>query len=380
MRFLIHGVAMYKRGGGSRHLQGLVDALGRLGDENKYLLCLNERFEFSTPYANVDVHPVEIKSPLHRLWWDQATLPRLAREWDADVIVALFIFGMFHSFVPQVMMQRNALYYCDRYFRQLGELSRLEVKIRRQMALLTMRASRIIVTPSAAMRELILCQHEGLSPERFRVLPHGYDVGQLQRDSLPVEIKRRLEKSDGFPVVLYVSHLGRHKGHEIAVKAMRHLRRQGSSARLYLTIEREDWPDGFDRLTEQIQSWDLTQDVVNLGRVPEGALSELYQSADLFFFPSLCESYGFPMVEAMGYGLPIVASDTAVNREMCGNAALYYSPFDAVAAAEQLATLLRSPKERQSLQEANVYQFRHSHLGWVEYSRRFVALLEEASK
>jgi len=40
----------------------------------------------------------------------------------------------------------------------------------------------------------------------------------------------------------------------------------------------------------------------------------------------LCESFGFPLVEAMGARLPIVAADTPVNQEVCGKAAIYFPP------------------------------------------------------
>ena len=84
MRVLIHGLAMYKRGGGSRHLEGLVQALGQLDPDSEYLLCLNSRFKFISPHPNITIYPIEIKSAFQRLWWDQVTLPRLVRERQVD--------------------------------------------------------------------------------------------------------------------------------------------------------------------------------------------------------------------------------------------------------------------------------------------------------
>jgi glycosyltransferase involved in cell wall biosynthesis len=62
----------------------------------------------------------------------------------------------------------------------------------------------------------------------------------------------------------------------------------------------------------------------------------LYSDACLAVFPSLCESFGHPLVEAMVHGLPIVASDTPVNHEMCGDAAIYFSPLDPEDLARQI--------------------------------------------
>jgi glycosyltransferase involved in cell wall biosynthesis len=342
------------------------------------LLGLNNRFEVTSPYPNITVHPVEIKSASHRLWWDQVTLPRLAREWQADVVVALFVFGMFRQSTPQVVFQRNSKFYCDAYLRQLGGQAAPKIALRRLMAYLTMRASRVIVTPSAAMRDMICRYHPDLPAERFQVLPHGFERGQLSQQALPGHIAQQLARSQGRPMILYVSALGTHKGHDVALQAVRELKRHRQPACLYLTLDRRDWPAGYDRLLSQVQAWGLAGDVINLGRVPERALDELYRRADVFFFPSLCESFGYPMVEAMGYGLPIVAADTAINREICGNAALYYPPPDSTAAARQLEALLCSADQRQQARSASERQFPTSHLTWPEYGSRFVRLLQEA--
>jgi len=376
MRVLIHAIAMRKQGGGSRHLQGLVQALGQIDRETEYILCLNSRFEFQSPYPNITVYPVEVKSALHRLWWDQVTLPRLVVKWRVDLTVALFVFGMFKPTVPQIVFQRNSLFYCDAYLTQLRGKAALEVTLRRKMAYLTMRASRAIVTPSAAMRDMICRYHPDLPLDRFHVLPHGFERKQLSRQPLPEHVAQHMARSKGRPTILYVSHLEPHKAHDVAVQAVRELKHHGQPACLYLTMDRRDWPEGYDRLMAKIREWGLEDDVINLGRVPEGALGELYRRVDVFFFPSLCESFGFPLVEAMGYGLPIVAADTAINREMCGEAALFYPPFDSVAAAQQLSTLLSFPEQRERMRKASERQFSRSHLSWSDYACRFVKLLE----
>jgi glycosyltransferase involved in cell wall biosynthesis len=77
----------------------------------------------------------------------------------------------------------------------------------------------------------------------------------------------------------------------------------------------------------------------------------LYREADVFVFPSLCESFGYPLVEAMASGLPIVASDIPVHREMCGEAAEYFPMLDAAALAGTLRGLMRDAAARQALAE-----------------------------
>lgn len=73
---------------------------------------------------------------------------------------------------------------------------------------------------------------------------------------------------------------------------------------------------------------------------PSGAdAQQLYARADALFFPSLLESFGLPLIEAMAQGLPIVCSDLPYSRWMCGPQAIYFDPRDPVAAWRAIAEL-----------------------------------------
>ena len=58
--------------------------------------------------------------------------------------------------------------------------------------------------------------------------------------------------------------------------------------------------------------------IVTLGPHKYANLPQLYRDHDVFVFPSVSETFGHPMAEAMSTGLPVVASDTPVNLEICG--------------------------------------------------------------
>jgi glycosyltransferase involved in cell wall biosynthesis len=117
----------------------------------------------------------------------------------------------------------------------------------------------------------------------------------------------------------------------------------------WLTIAREDWPEGMARYVSFIDRHGLSGNVRLLGRIPHQAVLHLYRAADLFIYPSLCESFGFPLVEAMAAGLPIVAGDRPLNREMCGDAAVYYPARDPAALAETITSLAGDVPRRTSL-------------------------------
>lgn len=72
----------------------------------------------------------------------------------------------------------------------------------------------------------------------------------------------------------------------------------------------------------------LEDRVIFTGPVGDDILRRYYRHADVFVFPSLYEGFGFPPLEAMKCGCPVVASDAGSLREVCGEAAYYIDPFD----------------------------------------------------
>lgn len=64
-----------------------------------------------------------------------------------------------------------------------------------------------------------------------------------------------------------------------------------------------------------------------LGFVDNDTLSKLYRGAYLFIFPTLNEGFGYPPIEAMSCGTPVIASSISSIPEICGDAVLYFNPY-----------------------------------------------------
>lgn len=82
-----------------------------------------------------------------------------------------------------------------------------------------------------------------------------------------------------------------------------------------------------------------------MGWIDDTRLTELYGRSSLFLFPSLDEGFGIPVLEAMAWGLPVVASNRSSLPEVCGDAALLVDPED----SEALAAAMRQLIENQAL-------------------------------
>ena len=71
----------------------------------------------------------------------------------------------------------------------------------------------------------------------------------------------------------------------------------------------------------------------------------------MLFFPSILEGFGFPTIEAMAAGTPVVASNATAMPEINGDAALYFQPTDSSRAAELLVRVLKDQKLAEVLRQ-----------------------------
>ena len=319
--------------------------------------------------------PIPGLSPVKRLWWDQVGVNHIIKEFNIDVILSLLTFGPLSPPVPQINFQRTPVYFFEQHLKNLSGYPKLVTLLRRLWLKWVMKGSDALVTPSTAMRDAILRIFPDLQSKHFVVIPHGFDKAGFKQ-SLSRFNQYTQGNMNSAVRILYVSHFLPHKNFEIIPPVARQLADRALDFEFQFTGSREDWPLGFDRMMRDAERLSVESYLVPLGRMPHSKIAEVYAQADLFFFPSLCESFGFPMVEAMGAGLPIVAADTSVNGEICSDAALYYKAKDPEDASERLIELITNPKHQQELRENALKRFDDWVLDMHQYAIKVLSLLE----
>jgi glycosyltransferase involved in cell wall biosynthesis len=197
------------------------------------------------------------------------------------------------------------------------------VAMQRQRLAALDRAAAVIAVSRATAEGLI---RRGVDRRRVHVTPLG--LTPLPSPALPLPEGR---------FVLAVGTLEPRKAHEVLLAAF-------ASASLPADVRvvfAGPVPDGRDAvlcgLATQLGIGDRFQ---ILGAVDDAHLSALYRSAVLLCMPSLEEGFGLPVLEAMSVGLPVVASDIPALREVGGAAAVFVSPGDAQALADELSRVL----------------------------------------
>ena len=187
---------------------------------------------------------------------------------------------------------------------------------------------------------------------RMMYLPHGVPrPASTTRDAPP---RARVRRTYGLPanVVLHVGRLSSEKRVDHLLRAMALLPRDTG----LLVVG-----DGPERRRLQVltKKLGIADRVVFTGFIQNADLlqSGIYESADVFATASAMESQGMVLVEAMAYGLPIVAVDGGAAPEVVGKAGVLVDPVDTEAFADALRSMLASPKKRASLRAAALRQY-----------------------
>jgi glycosyltransferase involved in cell wall biosynthesis len=177
--------------------------------------------------------------------------------------------------------------------------------------------------------------------------------------------------------VLYVSVHQVHKDFDTLVRAAAIMRDRGSTdVRFLFTGSADD--NQLSRATAAlVRELGLEETVHFVGLVPNDQIHSLYRSADVFAFPSWAETFGIPLVEAMACGIPIVAADIEVNREVAADAAIYHAVSDPASLADRLTRVLEDGSLRDQLSSAG--RQRSRQFTWERAARQTLDVLQSVA-
>ena len=141
-------------------------------------------------------------------------------------------------------------------------------------------------------------------------------------EALNVSEKRLLYED----YILFIGNRKKHKNLERLILAYNEIKKK-INCKLVIAGNKDINNDRKDEIDLLIKKINLENDIVEIISPDDETIINLYRNAKLFVFPSLCEGFGLPPLEAMSLGCPVIASDLPVLREVCGDAGLYFNPY-----------------------------------------------------
>ena len=204
------------------------------------------------------------------------------------------------------------------------------------------RAAVVVADSTQTKRDLVDLVH--VDPDKVIVIYPGLNQAFSPDRERGLAFRRRFGLADG-PVMLQIGR-GFYKNLPSVLRVLRRLREGGLDvrvARVGPSLTGED-----RALAERLG---VASAVVEMGAVPDSDLPALYNAVDLLLFPSLYEGFGWPPLEAMASGTPVVCSRAGSLDEIVADAALTADPEDVEGLAWHAAAALTDPSVRAALLE-----------------------------
>ncbi len=195
-----------------------------------------------------------------------------------------------------------------------------------------------------------------VTPDRTSVVMNGFyrpllemtcDQASRLVDGLGLNLPK-----DG-PVLLNVGNNGPYKNRKGLLDIWSHLRKHAGFEQGALVMAGRPLSDD---VWDHVRKLDLTSSVREAARLPDEAIVALYLTSDALLFPSICEGFGLPIIEALHYGCPVFTTGRAPMTEAGGTAAVYFDPD---APEEAALTVARDWGRRADLRVAGRQQVEH---------------------
>jgi len=353
MRVAIDLTALNAQASGiDRYLLGMVRSLARLERNAEFFLFVNveDRSRFAGLHglpAHCHVWPCCFRPRVFRLFFQQLLQPLLLYALRIDVLHSpTFIMPVWRARARHVLtihdMSSFVLPHCHPPIRR-GPLYERIVSG-------SIRRADLVTVPSSSVKADILRFVNDVSEERIRVIACGIDNSFRPRDAAEVApVLRRLAIPT--PYVLYLGTLDPRKNLPTLIDAFAAFVASGRPEHLVLGGDAGWSPN---ELLSRIGGHGLEARIHLPGYIAEVDLPFVYAGAALFVYPSLLEGFGFPPLEAMASGVPVIASDTSSLRENLEGAATLVPVGDAKQLEVAMRTLLTDEGARLSAVQAGL--------------------------
>jgi len=299
------------------------------------------------------------------------TLPLVSRRYINDVVRHLDVIHAHSPFVTGWMAMRYArrfsIPFVYTYHTRLEEYAHyvpFEPHATRLAAETLTRgfanAADAVIVPTPAMRERL--RELGVEAS-IEVIATGIDLRRFSAGERSGALRAELGVGDGGRLLLFVSRLAKEKNVELLLEALAALHDDS-----YVLAIAGDGPQR-DALERYAMDLGIAARVRFLGAIERESLPQLYASADAFVFPSVSETQGIVLAEALAAGALVIGSENRQNRDVLGDAGVLVPP-NAAAFAQAFSNVPAAPSAERSAAARAVAQ----RFGIDEQTERVLAV------
>lgn len=349
----------------------LIKQLQVLDSKNEYYIFVNNVEDKAALQETANCKIVHLKESSYPVW-EQVHLPKAVNEYKLDLLHCTSNTAPISLKVPLIITLHDIIYLEKWNFTQGTTYQIIGNLYRRWNIPKVVKKAKHIITVSEFEKQRIASYFK-LTDKQVSAVYNGVGA-HFKRVTDEAELKRTKQAynlPDNF--IFYLGNTDPKKNVIGVLKALSILKSKGQlkSKLLMLDIDR----DYLMTTMKQIGDVSLMDDIVFSGYVPNKDLPAIYSQAQLFLYPSLRESFGIPLLEAMACGVPTITSNTSSMPEVAGAASVLINPFNPEEIAEAMLNLQQDLNLQQQLIAKGLK--RVEHFTWDANARQTLALYNQ---
>jgi glycosyltransferase involved in cell wall biosynthesis len=307
----------------------LIRNLQLIDTENEYVLFIKPDDDYLAIKETANFKIVELKAGFYP-FWEQIALPKAAKKTGCQILHCTSNTAPVMTSIPIVVTLHDIIYMESTYLKILEgsgtNYQKFGNSYRRMFVPWVIKKGRKIITVSHFEKNRI-GQFFGMAgDQRLETVYNGVsehfkpvtDQSELYR------VKEQYHLPGHF--FFFLGNTDPKKNTKGTLKAFSDFLKQTGSDLHLVMLDYDHYE--LEKLLDEIGDAELINRIILTGYVVNTDLPAIYCQCEAFLYPSLRESFGIPMLEAMACGAPVITSNTSSMPEVAGDAAILVDPFN----------------------------------------------------
>src|SRR5690606_2650574 len=309
----------------------LINHLQKIDKENEYIIFVKDG-EDRECIKETENFKIRIVPGITYPDWEQIHLPRAIKRENLDLIHFTSNTASVFTTIPIVLTLHDIIYlesisFSGTHYQNIGNI------YRRLIVPKIVNKSKAIITVSEYEKERI-DQHFSFENDKVKVVYNAKDSAfkKVNDEDLLNRIREKYNFPDNF--ILFLGNTAPKKNSDRLIRAYaRYVEKSESPLPLVVL----DLPRPYIvNILKELGMEKIDNQIITKDYISHNDLLVVYNLATIFIYPSLRESFGLPIIEAMACGTPVITSNTSAMPEVAGNAALLANPYDIEDMAEKI--------------------------------------------
>jgi len=332
MRISINVVSPFEGGGFNTYNKYLVSNIAKLDKESHYFIYIDnnniQNYTINQPNIKIIKKSSLLNNSILRIIWMQFILPFSLIFNRVDIHISTMNISpllLRFSCTESILIQHSNLPWIYPH-----EFSKDKIKLH---------ITRILMGMSIYFSDKIICDTDHARNELINIFPKQID--KMKKAYLGVDNKIFKHKSEISNINIILSKYHLSEKYFLCIASTKPYHKLVELVKAYKAVIKvlEDPIDlvivtnvhdtsYFKEIKKYILNNNLSSRIKIITGIPSEDIPPILACAELYIFPSICEVFGLTNIEAMSCGVPVLTSNQSAIPEVCGDAAIYFNPYD----------------------------------------------------